>query len=67
MTQPQAEFSDLMPRARAWQSYPLLMIAALLGHLWLIYIGINGQGTPLGDILFAYKPWVDWMLQSHQI
>ncbi len=67
MTQTPAEFAGMPASRRFWQSYPLLMLVALIAHLWLIYIGLNGQGTPMGDILFAYKPWVDWMLQSHQI
>jgi hypothetical protein len=67
MTQSQTDFVDVTARPKFWQSYPLLMIGALFAHLWLIYIGLNGQGTPMGDILFAYKPWVDFMLKTHQL
>ena len=43
------------------------MIGALFAHLWLIFIGINNPGTPMGDILFAYKPWLDYSLSTHQL
>ena len=44
-----------------------MLIAALFAHLWLIFTGLRGVGTPMGDILFAYQPWVQYMLDSHKL
>ena len=52
---------------RFWESYSLLIIGAVIAHMWLIFIGLNGQGTPMGDLLFAYHPWIEWMLKTHQL
>ena len=45
----------------------LLLIGGLFAHLWLIYFGLHGTGTPMGDILYAYQPWVQFMLDSHKL
>ncbi|MFM6963791.1 MAG: glycosyltransferase 87 family protein [Micrococcales bacterium] len=66
MNQTTAEFAQVeQPRVRWWQNYFLILIAAVMAHLWLIFIGQNGTGTPMGDILFAYEPWVNWMIKTH--
>lgn len=68
MSQPATDFESVeVTQPRWWQNYFLLIIAAVMGHLWLIFIGQNGQGTPMGDLLFAYEPWVNWMIKSHQL
>ena len=46
---------------------PVVLAAFALQHLWLVWQGLHGIGTPLGDIEFAYHPWVKDMLASHQI
>jgi hypothetical protein len=50
-----------------YENYLLLTVGALFAHLWLIWVGLHGIGTPMGDVLFAYKPWVDWMLDSGKL
>lgn len=50
-----------------FESIWLLLIGGLFAHLWLIFTGLHGIGTPMGDILFAYQPWVQFMLDSHRL
>lgn len=50
-----------------YENYLLLIVGALFAHLWLIWVGLHGIGTPMGDVLFAYKPWVDWMIDSGKL
>jgi len=33
-------------------------------HVWLVYQGNNGFGTPMGDITTAYQPWLEQMQGS---
>ena len=68
MSQSPTDFTEVqVNRPLWWQNYFLLVIAAVMAHLWLIFIGLNGQGTPFGDVLFAYEPWANWMIKSHQL
>ena len=58
----------LMPQTRKpFESIWLLLIAGLFAHLWLIYTGLRGIGTPMGDILYAYQPWVHFMIDSQKL
>ncbi|MBP6043339.1 MAG: DUF2029 domain-containing protein [Rhodoluna sp.] len=58
----------LMPQTRKpFESIWLLLIAGLFAHLWLIYTGLRGIGTPMGDILYAYQPWVQFMIDSQKL
>ena len=58
----------LMPQNRKpFENIWLLLIAGLFAHLWLIYTGLRGIGTPMGDILYAYQPWVQFMIDSQKL
>jgi len=46
---------------------PLLLAAFILEHLWLVWQGARGVGEPMGDIIYAYHPWVRQMLASHTL
>lgn len=46
------------------QNIWLLLLAALFAHLFLIWSGLNSATTPMGDLPFAYWPWLQNMLQS---
>lgn len=54
-------------RRRAFESIWLLLIVGLFAHLWLIYTGLRSPATPMGDILFAYQPWVQFMIESQRL
>jgi hypothetical protein len=45
-------------------------VVAFLGflsvQLGLIWLGLHGFSTPMGDIIYAYEPWAQQMLQSGQ-
>lgn len=45
----------------------VLLGAGLLAHLWLIEIGLNGIGTPMGDVPYAYEPWLNQMINSNKL
>jgi hypothetical protein len=45
----------------------VLLGAGLLAHLWLIQIGLHGIGTPMGDVPYAYEPWLNQMINSHKL
>lgn len=51
---------------KPFESIWLLLIAGFFAHLWLIYTGLRGIGTPMGDILYAYQPWVQFMIDSQK-
>ena len=61
--------TDLIVSAKRkpFESIWLLLIAALFAHLWLIFTGLRSPSTPMGDILFAYQPWVQFMIDSHKL
>lgn len=61
--------TDLLSRAprKPFESIWLLLIAGLFAHLWLIYTGLRAPNTPMGDILFAYQPWVQFMIDSKKL
>jgi len=42
-------------------------VAGLIAHLWLIQIGLHGSGTPMGDVPYAYEPWLHQMVNSHKL
>jgi hypothetical protein len=44
----------------------VLLAAGLLAHLWLVQIGLHGIGTPMGDVPYAYEPWLNQMINSHK-
>lgn len=54
-------------KTKPFENIWLLLIGGLFAHLWLIYTGLHGIGTPMGDILFAYQPWVQFMIDSHKL
>lgn len=54
-------------KRRPFESIWLLLIAGLLAHLWLIFTGLRSPSTPMGDILFAYQPWVQFMIDSKKL
>ncbi len=45
----------------------VLLVAGLLAHLWLIQIGLHGLGTPMGDVPYAYEPWLNQMINSGKL
>ena len=45
----------------------LVLAAFVLEHFWLVWEGLKGVGTPMGDITFAYHPWVKQMLLQHSL
>lgn len=45
----------------------VLLGVGLLAHLWLIQIGLHGTGTPMGDVPYAYEPWLVQMINSHKL
>ncbi|MEN9713689.1 MAG: hypothetical protein RLZZ164_353, partial [Actinomycetota bacterium] len=57
----------VVPQSKVFENFWLLLIAGLFAHLWLIWVGLHGIGTPMGDVMFAYKPWVDWMISSGKL
>lgn len=61
--------TDLVQSAKRkpFESIWLLLIAGLFAHLWLIYTGLRSPSTPMGDILFAYQPWVQFMIDSQKL
>jgi hypothetical protein len=61
--------TELLSRAprKPFESIWLLLIAGLFAHLWLIYTGLRAPNTPMGDILFAYQPWVQFMIDSKKL
>ena len=61
--------TDLVQTAKRkpFESIWLLLIVGLFAHLWLIYTGLRSPSTPMGDILFAYQPWVQFMIDSQKL
>lgn len=45
----------------------ILLAVGLLAHLLLIQIGLHGIGTPMGDVPYAYQPWLNQMLNSGKL
>lgn len=45
----------------------VLLAVALLAHLWLVQIGLHGVGTPMGDVPYAYEPWLNQMINSQKL
>lgn len=45
----------------------VLLAAGIIAHLWLIFIGLNGIGTPMGDVPYAYQPWLQQMINSGKL
>lgn len=43
---------------------PALLGAGLLIHLGLIASGLWGIGTPMGDLPYAYEPWINQMFAT---
>lgn len=50
---------------RVAQSRWFALIGFVLGHVWLAWYGARSAAYPMGDINFAYLPWVGQMLQSN--
>ncbi len=44
---------------------PVLLGLAILANSWLLLVGQNGVGTPMGDLYFAYQPWANQVLQQN--
>jgi len=44
-----------------------LLVAFGLEHLWLVWSGVKGIDFPMGDIIFAYHPWVRDMAATHSL
>lgn len=61
--------TDLLQNSKRkpFESTWLLLIAGLFAHLWLIFTGLRSPSTPMGDILFAYQPWVQFMIDSQKL
>ena len=43
---------------------PALLITGLLVHLGLIAAGLWGVGRPMGDLPYAYEPWINEMFAT---
>ncbi len=53
---------------RRYFNSPIVLLAtALAAHLWLIQIGLHGIGTPMGDVPYAYEPWLNQMINSGKL
>ena len=53
---------------RKYLNSPIALLAvALVAHLWLIQIGLHGIGTPMGDVPYAYEPWLNQMINSGKL
>jgi hypothetical protein len=61
--------TDLVQTAKRkpFESIWLLLLVGLFAHLWLIYTGLRSPSTPMGDILYAYEPWVQFMIDSQKL
>jgi hypothetical protein len=46
------------------QSRVLAFAGFLSAQLGLVWLGLHGFSTPMGDIIYAYEPWAQQMLQS---
>jgi len=44
-----------------------VLLAFGLEHLWLVWAGLKGIDFPMGDIIFAYHPWVRDMAATHSL
>ena len=53
---------------RKYFNSPIVLLAvALVAHLWLIQTGLHGIGTPMGDVPYAYEPWLNQMINSGKL
>ena len=53
---------------RKYFNSPIVLLAVgLVAHLWLIQIGLHGIGTPMGDVPYAYEPWLNQMINSGKL
>lgn len=43
------------------------LVATCIAQLVLIYWGFHSVGTPIGDLDFAYRPWIQSMLSGHYL
>ncbi|MEY4000508.1 MAG: hypothetical protein RLZZ626_863, partial [Actinomycetota bacterium] len=55
---------ETLPRAAWYSRIEVLLIAALALQLGLIAEGVWGGGFPMGDLPFAYQPWVESILNG---
>jgi hypothetical protein len=53
-----------MPKAPWYSRIEILLLAALALQGGLIAEGIWGGGYPMGDLPFAYQPWVEYILHG---
>lgn len=44
---------------RALYNLPALLSIGFVANVWLIWQGFTAPNSPMGDLQFAYQPWVD--------
>lgn len=55
-----------MSNVRAWSSRLwVLLLAACAVEAWLVFLGYNQPGMPMGDLTLAYQPWFEQVVQGH--
>jgi len=47
--------------SRLW----MLLLAATVVEGWLVFLGFNQPGMPMGDLTLAYQPWFEEVVQGH--
>ncbi len=43
----------------------VLLLAGGAVEAWLVFLGFNQPGMPMGDLTLAYQPWFDQVVQGH--
>lgn len=55
-----------MSDVRSWSSrLGVLLLAACAVEAWLVFLGYNQPGMPMGDLTLAYQPWFEQVVQGH--
>jgi hypothetical protein len=43
----------------------VLLLAGSAVEAWLVFLGFNQPGMPMGDLTLAYQPWFEQVIQGH--
>ncbi len=43
----------------------VLLLAGSAVEAWLVFLGFNQPGMPMGDLTLAYQPWFEQVVQGH--
>jgi hypothetical protein len=55
----------MMLKRDSWSRLWLLVLAATVTEAWLVFLGFNQPGMPMGDLTLAYEPWFEQVVQGH--